>query len=68
MDVVDRAQQVEALNTELAIESVRRCVQAVTPEGTGRCWGCGDALARPLRFCSPPCRDEYDTKQRRGKR
>lgn len=64
MDQFDRAQQLDAENTEHAIAEARaKVVRKLTP--CGLCFNCTDPVAEGLTFCDEHCRDDYDHREAR---
>jgi hypothetical protein len=56
-DIVDQAQDAEALFLDLARKAITLAAP-VLPE-TGTCYNCQAPLDPGLRFCDPDCRDDY---------
>ena len=65
MDQFDRAQQLDAENTEHAIAAARANVQKKL-EPCGLCYNCTDPIAAGLTFCDGDCRDDYEHRKARG--
>jgi hypothetical protein len=56
-DIVDQAQDAEALFIALARQAVT--LDAPVLRATGQCYNCQAPLDPGLRFCDPDCRDDY---------
>ena len=56
MDDIDRAQQREEMDRDLAIAAAR---QNALPF-TGDCHNCGASVPDGWRFCDSDCRDDYE--------
>lgn len=62
MDDADRAQQVEELQREVAVQAAREALPAL-PD-VGYCYYCDEATERGKRFCDDDCRDDWQRASR----
>ncbi len=62
MDIVDDAQQAEALLVRSGIAAARRVRDLLPP--IGRCYNCDASLPPGVRFCDADCRDDHQRQQR----
>lgn len=65
MNQFDRAQQLDAENTEHAIAAARAAVPKKL-EPCGHCYNCTEPVPDGLTFCDADCRDDYDLRKARG--
>lgn len=56
-DIIDDANNTAELHLSIALSGLKP--PAPIPHGPGYCLECGVALAKPFRWCSAPCRDNY---------
>jgi len=61
MDIVDQAQDAEALFMELARKSITLAAPVLPVTGT--CYNCQSTLDAGLRFCDSDCRDDYGARR-----
>ena len=57
MDIVDQAQDAEALFMDLARKAIALAAPVLPANGV--CYNCQDEVAYDLRFCDSFCRDDY---------
>lgn len=62
MDIVDQAQDIEALYLAAALAEIHGAARVLL--ATGHCHNCKAPIAEPLRFCDSDCRDDYAHRQR----
>ena len=61
MDIVDQAQEAEALFIALAKKAVTGATPVLLPQG--RCYNCQSIVPPGARFCDADCRDDYATRK-----
>lgn len=61
MDIVDQAQEAEALFIELAKKAITLAAPALPANGV--CYNCQSPLDPGLRFCDADCRDDYGVRR-----
>ena len=63
-DEADRANDRAMLDTELALEAVRRRAERQTAISTdaGSCANCGAITGPLIAFCDADCRDDYEAR------
>lgn len=64
-DDIDRARERESMDRERAIAAA--CARQALPY-TGACHNCDAALEPPLHFCDSDCRDDYQKREKAGRR
>ena len=57
MDIVDQAQDVEAMFLACALAEIHGAAPVL--QAIGQCYNCQDAVPYDLRFCDSFCRDDY---------
>lgn len=66
MDIVDRAQDTEALYLAAALAEIHGAAPVLLSNGT--CYNCQDEVPYDLRFCDSFCRDDYMLRKASEKR
>jgi hypothetical protein len=61
MDIVDQAQDAEALFIALALHAVN--LAAPPLRATGQCYNCLANVTNDLRFCDSSCRDDFASRK-----
>ena len=57
MDIVDQAQDIEAMFIAAALAEIHGAAPVLL--ANGRCYNCQDDVPYNLRFCDSFCRDDY---------
>lgn len=61
-DIADKANDLVAMNDELALRGVRNKITKA--EFTGFCLNCDEVVEEPRRWCDADCRDQWERRKR----
>jgi hypothetical protein len=61
MDIVDQAQDVEAMFLACALAEIHRAAPVL--RATGQCYNCLANVQDDLRFCDTACRDDFASRK-----